>query len=75
VDVPLRDEDLVDRLAGPERDLTEAAREGAVERERDVLVDDQRAVRTELHDHVGRRQGEGLGLRERRRDERDQRRR
>jgi hypothetical protein len=40
----LADADLVDRLAAAQRDLTERAREVAVEAERDRLVDDQRPV-------------------------------
>jgi hypothetical protein len=70
VDVPLGDENLVDRLALAERDRPERAREGAVELERDVLVDDERPVPGELDDDVGCRERERLRLRGRGEDER-----
>ena len=72
-DVPLRDGDLVERLAVAQRNLAEGAAEGAVELERDHLVDEQAAVAADLNRDVRRRQGERLrggvpGERERRED-------
>jgi hypothetical protein len=75
VDVALGDRDLVDRLAVAQRDRSERAGEGPVELERDVLVDDQRAVAADLDRDVGRREGERLSLGDGCRDERDERRR
>jgi hypothetical protein len=57
----LADADLVDRLAAAQRDLTERAREVAVEAERDRLVDDERPVL--LQDDVRPRVGEREALR------------
>jgi hypothetical protein len=70
VDVSLADENLVDRLAVAERDRPERAGEGAVELKRDVLVDDERAVRGELDGDVGPGKRERLRLRGRGNDER-----
>jgi hypothetical protein len=71
VHVPLGDADLVDRLLVAERQLAEAAGEGAVEEEGDVLVDDQRAVIGRLDDDVAERKRETLRRRRRRSRERD----
>jgi hypothetical protein len=57
----LADADLVDPLAAAQRDLTERAREVAVEAERDRLVDDERPVL--LQDDVRSRVREREALR------------
>jgi hypothetical protein len=57
----LEDADLVDRLALAQRDLAEGAAEAAGEGVRDVLVDDEGAVRLHPDDHVGGGQREGTG--------------
>jgi hypothetical protein len=69
----LRDGDLIERLAVPQRNLAERAGEGAVELEDDHFVDEQAAVTGDLDRHIRRRQGERLrggvpGERERRKD-------
>jgi len=56
----LEDADLVDGLPVAERDLPERARERPAERERDVLVDDQRPVVRDLYDDIGERERERL---------------
>jgi hypothetical protein len=58
---PFRDDDVADRLAFPERDLPEGAREVAREVERDRLVDVEAPVLSDLDDDVRRRQREELG--------------
>ncbi len=61
MDVAFGDADLVDRLALPQRNLAERTGERAVEREGDVLVDDEPAVARQLDDDL--RVGESEALR------------
>ena len=58
----LRDADLVDALAVPQRDLAEAEGERAGERDCDLLVDGDRAVRADGRLDVARDELVGLGL-------------
>ena len=61
-DVALGDRDLIEALALAERDVAIAAAEVAVEREGDVLGDDEAAVAGDLDDDVRPREGERLGV-------------
>ena len=61
-DVSLGDRDLVEALTLAERDVAIAAAEVAVEREGDVLRDDEPTVAGDLDDDVRPREGERLGV-------------
>jgi hypothetical protein len=59
-EVPLGDRDLVERLAGAQRNVAVGAAEVADVREDDVLGDDEAAVARDLDDDVAAGEREGL---------------